>query len=37
MEIKKPVAATVLVAFTAYILDYYGGKLFIDALPGTPS
>jgi len=36
MDIQKPVAATVFVAFTAYSLNAcYGGKLFIEAPPGT--
>ena len=36
MEIKKPVAATVLLAFVAYTADQMrGGALFIDAPPGV--
>jgi hypothetical protein len=36
MEIKKPVAATVLLAFVTYTADQMrGGMLFIDAPPGA--
>jgi hypothetical protein len=36
MEIKKPVAATVLLAFVAHTADQIAGaKLFIDAPPGA--
>jgi hypothetical protein len=36
MEIKKPVAATVLLAFVTYTTDQMrGGMLFIDAPPGA--